>query len=87
MEPAARHAALPSERAGDVSQVWRMLAMLSDSERVLVVLRVVVVVVVVVVVGLTVTDTSEMVGQNPGWVRYKQSRALATLRCLFAARD
>lgn len=67
----------PSERTGDVSQVWRMLAMLSDSEREVVVLR--------VVVGLTVTDTSEVIGQNPVWVRYKQSRALANLRCLFAA--
>ncbi|MET9001748.1 hypothetical protein [Amycolatopsis sp. NPDC004169] len=65
----------PSERAGAVSQVWRMLDMLSDSEREVVVLR--------VVVGLTVTDTSEVIRQNPAWVRYKQFRALANLRSLF----
>ncbi|WP_370964999.1 sigma factor-like helix-turn-helix DNA-binding protein [Amycolatopsis sp. cg9] len=66
-----------SEYAGDVSQVWRMLAMLSDTEREVVVLR--------VVVGLTVTETSEVIGQNPGWVRYKQAHALAALRRLLAA--
>ncbi|UOZ05680.1 helix-turn-helix domain-containing protein [Amycolatopsis sp. WQ 127309] len=67
----------PSEHASDGSQVWRMLAVLSASEREVVVLR--------VIVGLTVTDTCEVLGQNPGWVRFKQAHALATLRRLLAA--
>lgn len=65
--------------ASDASQVWRMLAVLSASEREVVVLR--------VIVGLTVTDTCEVLGQNPGWVRFKQAHALATLRRLIAAWD
>lgn len=57
----------------------RMLAVLSDKQREIVLLR--------VVVGLSAEETADLVGSTPGAVRVAQHRALTRLRKLMPNRD